>query len=174
MLSLFQPGYHQVELYLLTGDMEQVEPGMAASVTYAGSVRDHLIAGEVISIAPAAVETISTLGLVERRVKVTVALTGSPAVLRPGYEVDVKFVTHREEGKLAVPKTAIFTDHGLDSLWVVHNGRAVLRPVKKGLETGDLVVIEEGLAPGEQVIRNPRLAGLAEGKRVVGSEVVKF
>ena len=31
-------------------------------------------------------------------------------------------------------------------------------------------MIEEGLAPGEQVIRNPRLAGLAEGKRVVGSD----
>jgi len=170
LLSLFQPGNYQVEAYLLSGDMERVEPGMEVSVTYSGSLRDHHFPGKVYSVAPAAVESISALGLVERRVKVTVALEGNLAILRPGYEVDVKLVTHREEGKLAVPTTAIFTDNGIYTVWVVHNGRAALRPVKKGLETGELVVIEEGLAPGEQVIRNPRLAGLAEGKRVVGSD----
>ncbi|MEW5919851.1 MAG: efflux RND transporter periplasmic adaptor subunit [Bacillota bacterium] len=168
LLSIFQPGNYQVEVFLLTGDMEQVQPGMPVSITYAGSIRDYHFEGKVYAVAPTAVETVSALGLVEQRVKVTVAPAGNIEILRPGYEVDVKFVTHREEEKLSVPRTAVFTDNGTDALWVVQQGRAEIRQVKKGLETDEKVVIEEGLHSGDQIIRNPRLAGLAEGKRVVG------
>lgn len=167
LLSLFKPEDHRVEVFLLSGDMEQVETGMAVSVVYNGSLQDHHFEGRVYTIAPAAVETVSALGLVERRVKVTLDLLGNTGILRPGYEVDVTFVTHRETGTLAVPRTSVFQENGEDALWVVEDGKAKLRKVKKGLETDEEVVIEEGLNPGDQVIRNPRLAGLAEGKGIV-------
>ncbi|HAP32552.1 MAG TPA: efflux RND transporter periplasmic adaptor subunit [Firmicutes bacterium] len=166
LLHLFQPDRLRVEVFLLSADMEQVQPGMPVSITYAGGIRDHLFAGEVHAIAPAAIETVSPLGLVEQRVKVTVEPAGEMNILRPGYAVDVRFVTHQAPGKLAVPETAIFKDNGADALWVVRRGRAVIQQVKKGLELDEKVIIEDGLKAGDLVIRNPRLEGLAPGKRI--------
>lgn len=168
LLHLFQPERLRVEVFLLSADMEQVQPGMPVSITYAGGIRDHLFEGKVHAIAPAAVETVSALGLVEQRVKVTVEPAGGMDILRPGFAVDVKFVTHKEPGRLAVPETAIFKDNGADALWVVREGRAVIQQVKKGMELDEKVVIEDGLKAGDQVIRNPRLEGLAPGKRITG------
>jgi len=167
LLTLFQPEKYQIEVFLLSGDIEHIQSGMPVSITYEGSIQDYLFDGRVSAIAPAAVEAVSALGLVEQRVKVTLDLLGDTGILRPGYEMDVKLVTHREEEKLVVPKVALFRENGEDALWVVQNGRAVIRQVKKGMETDESVVIEEGLQPGDLVIRNPRLDGLAEGKRVV-------
>jgi HlyD family secretion protein len=168
LLNLFQPDRLRVEVFLLSADMEQVQPGMPVSITYAGGIRDHQFVGKVHAIAPAAVETVSALGLVEQRVKVTVEPAGETDILRPGFAVDVQFITHREQGKLAVPETAVFKDNGADALWVVRDGRAVILQVKKGLELDEKVVIEDGLKAGDLVIRNPRLEGLAPGKRITG------
>ncbi len=170
LLTLFQPGNYRVEAFLLSSDMEEVKPGLPVTVTYRGSIQEHHFTGEVYAVAPAAVETISALGLVEQRVKVTLTLSGNTEVLRPGYEVDVKFVVHREEGKLAVPRTAVFKENGADAVWVAVQGRARIRQIEKGLEAEEKVIIEAGLEPGDLLIRNPRLAGLAEGKRVTGQQ----
>ena len=124
--------------------------------------------GTVAKIAPAALEKLSALGLVERRVKVTIDLDGDVNALRPGYTLDVEFTTHRQEGKLVVPKTVVFPYDKGDAVWVVREGKAVIQPVTTGLETGTDVVIEEGLQPGDKVIINPKLEGLKEGKKVAG------
>ncbi|MDO9534369.1 MAG: HlyD family efflux transporter periplasmic adaptor subunit [Bacillota bacterium] len=167
LLTIFQPEKYRIEVFLLSGDIEHIQPGMPVSITYEGSIKDHFFDGRVSAIAPAAVEIVSALGLVEQRVKVSVELLGDTGILRPGYEMDVKLVTHREKEKLAVPKVALFVENKEDFLWVVRDGRAVIQQVMKGMETDESVVIEEGLQHGDLVIRNPRMDGLAEGKRVV-------
>lgn len=168
LLNLLQPDRLRVEVFLLSADTEQVQQGMPVSITYTGGIRDHLFAGKVYAIAPAAVETVSALGLVEQRVKVTVQPAEVTDILRPGFAVDVEFVTHRESGKLAVPETATFKVDGADALWAVREGRAVIQQIAKGLEIDEKVVIEEGLKAGDQIILNPRLEGLAPGRRIAG------
>jgi multidrug efflux pump subunit AcrA (membrane-fusion protein) len=51
---------------------------------------------------------------------------------------------------------------------VKEDSTAELRPVKLGQRQGDLVVIEQGLQPGERVVMNGQLGVLPGGKvRVV-------
>lgn len=105
--------------------------------------------------------------MLEQRVKVTVSLSGDTGWLRPGYDLDVTFVTDQAEGVLAVPKTTVFNKDGERAVWVVRAGRAEIQPVQTGLETDDDAVIISGLEEGDLVISNPRLDELREGVRIV-------
>lgn len=167
LLSLFHPGEYEVEVFLLAEDVIHVQPGMNVRVAYKGQSGEEF-SGRVTKIASAAVERISSLGVVEQRVKVTVALSGDVGSLRSGYGMDVTFVTQREEGKLVVPKTALFNYEGESAVWVARRGKAEIQRVEKGLETDDEVVVVSGLAEGDWVIRNPRIDGLKEGAGIVG------
>lgn len=169
ILSLFKPGDYQVEVFLLSEDVALAKPGMKVRVIQESKTGDKVFDGEVAGIAPAAQEKISALGLVEQRVKVTVALKGDLNNLRPGYTMDVEFTTHREKNRLVVPKTVLFPYQGQEALWVVRGGKAQILTVKKGFETDDNVVIGEGLQSGDLIIRNPQQEGLQEGKKVIGS-----
>jgi HlyD family secretion protein len=168
LVSVFQPDGYEVDTFLLAEEMAGVKPGMSVRVIYRSAAGDEAYDGTIKRIAPAAVEKISTLGLAEKRVKVNVGLPGNVSGLRPGYNMDVEFITQREENRLVVPKTTLFPYDGGSAVWVVRGGKAVVQPVEKGLETYDEVVIASGLNDGDLVIRNPRLEGLKEGKRVTG------
>ena len=166
LLSLFRPGEYEVDVYLSAEDLVHVQPGMDVSIAYKGLGGEEAFRGKVKKIAQAAVERISSLGLVEQRVKVTVGLSGDVSSLRPGYAMDVTFVTRREENCLVVPKTALFPYEDGSALWVVREGKAEIQCVEIGLETDDEVAITSGLAKGDLVIRNTRLDGLKPGVRI--------
>lgn len=166
LLSLFRSSEYEVEVFLLPEDLVYVEPGQEVRVTYKGLSRDEEFSGTVKRIASAAEERISTLGLVEQRVKVTIGLSGEVSRLRPGYAMDVTFITQREEGRLVVPKTALFNYEGQSAVWVARRGKAEIQPAEEGLETDDEVAIVSGLVEGDWVIRNTRLDGLKEGARI--------
>lgn len=166
LLSLFLPGEYEVEVFLLAEDVIHVQPGMPVQVAYKDQSLDEEFQGTVDKIATAAEERISSLGLVEQRVKVTVGLTGDVSSLRSGYAMDVTFVTRREEDRLVVPKTALFNYEGESAVWVARRGKAVMQKVEKGMETDDEVVVLSGLEEGDLVIRNTRLDGLKAGARV--------
>lgn len=166
LLSIFQPGEYEVEVFLLAEDIAAVSIGMDVRVVQRGLAEDFLYAGTVTKIASTAVERLSTLGLMERRVKVTVALAQDVTALRPGYTVDVEFVAFREDNRLVVPKTLVFPYKGGSAVWKAEEGKAVIQPVHKGLETDNEVVIVTGVAQGDQLLQNPRLEGLKQGVRV--------
>jgi hypothetical protein len=119
----------------------------------------------VSAIENSAEVKISALGIEERKVKVTVTPDMSNE-LNEGYNVDVKFHYYFEENKLAVPKTALFKENGVDMVWIVQNGRAVKTPIQKGAELRTEFVIDRGLNEGVIVITDCNLSGLKEGIKV--------
>ena len=157
---------YEVNAYLLTEDVLGVKEGMKVKLIQERREGDYEFDGVVKSIAPSAEEKVSALGLIERRIKVTVLPEGKIPELKPGYALDVRFTILQQENKLAVAKTTLFPYEDGEAVWVVRDGKAVIQKVKKGLKTDNLVVIEEGLSPGDQVIKNPELEGLDEGKRI--------
>lgn len=167
LLSLFRPGKYEVELFLLPEDVRLVKAGLPVQVSVRDDRNGESKSGTVTRIAPTAVEKLSALGVLEQRVKVTVAVSGDVSGLRPGFDMEVVFVTQREESKLAVPKITVFNRNGESAVWLVRNGRAQIQPVQTGLETDDEVVIASGLAEEDLVILNPRLDRLKEGIRIV-------
>jgi len=171
LMKLAGTGGLEINAYVLAEDVLPVKAGMPVTLIQKRKDGDYRFPGTVQAIAPAAVEKVSALGLVERRIKVTIQPEGSPPELRPGYALDVEFHVLEQADKLAVPKTCLFPYEDRDALWVVRAGRAQIQKVIKGLETDELVVIEQGLTGGDKVIKNPQLEGLKEGKRVTQSDI---
>ena len=128
LLSLLEPGEKKVEVFILAEDVIDIQVGMPVSLLQEGRSKDLSLSGSVKAIAPSAVEKLSSLGLVEKRVKVTPCRKGLDTLVE-GSDVDVTFVTQEEKQILAVPKTAVFKQDGKDMVWVVRSGKAALQPV---------------------------------------------
>ena len=167
MLSLFQPDDYRVEARVLTSDIHDIAAGVTVNLLLELRDGDITFPGIVTAISPFAERSLSSLGLEEERVKVTIT-PELPRDLKvaPGYLLDVQFTIAERTNIIAVPKTALFTYEGEDALLVIADGRTEVRPVKTGLETRLEVVITEGLAEDDLFILNPELSNVAAGTRV--------
>lgn len=167
LMNLFEDQSYLLEIFILTADAARVKPGIEVELIQENKTGDIQFKGVVERIAPSAIEKISALGLTEQRIKVTIRPEiPEGLVLRPGFALDVKFTIDRQTDRLVVPKTAVFPYENGDGIWVVEDGKAMVRSVKKGFENEKEVVIEEGLKAGDLIIMNPQLEGLKEGIRV--------
>ena len=81
------------------------------------------------------------------------ATIANPAgTLIDGQLVSVTLEAGTPEEKVIVPQAALIADQEGIYLFVVEDGKAAVRRVKPGGESGPNVVIDEGLKGGEQVI----------------------
>jgi HlyD family secretion protein len=167
LLTLLNREGKQVETRILTRDVNTISPGMQVNLTFKLTEQDLKFPGEVTAIAPYAESSLSSLGLEEERVKVTIAPEFPAGVkIDPGYKLDVEFIAEVIPDALVVPKTALFTYAGKDALFVVEGEQVQIRQVETGAETRREIVITSGLQAGDLVILDPQLAGLAEGAKV--------
>ncbi|HEX7604727.1 MAG TPA: efflux RND transporter periplasmic adaptor subunit [Polyangiaceae bacterium] len=89
-----------------------------------------------------------------RDLVVEAAVPNVDGTLIPGMFVSVELRVG-ETPMLAVPKTAI-VDAGNDkAVWGIVDGRITLRLVQLGVESGELVAIERGLAKGDPFVAHP-------------------
>lgn len=168
LMTIYQPDVFKVETYLLTEDVQLVEVGSGVKLIQERRNEQVVFLGEVESIAPFAEPQISALGLQEQRVRVTVTPQfPDQSKVAPGFELDVQFILQEAADVLVVPKTALFKLVDGDALWVAKEGRAKIQHVQTGLANDTEVIINDGLNRGDQVILNPQLKGLREGKKIV-------
>lgn len=86
-------------------------------------------------------------------IKVAVLFQNPGDLLRPGQYARVRAVVRNRAGALLVPARAVMDLQGKSLLGVVNADNTVaIRPVKPAETVDSLVVIEEGLKPGERVI----------------------
>lgn len=167
MMKIFQSDPYVVEVFVLTADMPSIQINMPVALIQERKDEDVIFAGTVTKIAPAAVETISALGLTEQRVKVTIEPEVPENIeLLPGYNLEVEFTLDQRDNVLVVPKAALFPYESGEALWVVREGKAEVQPVTTGFEHNRDVVITSGLNAGDLVVLNPQLEGLQEGKNI--------
>lgn len=163
----------EIEVYVLTEDILYVKEGTSVSLTQKRRNGDIQFTGVVQSIAASAEKKISALGIEEQRVKVVIMPQDEPVKLRPGYAIDVEFTILQQHNQFVVPKAVLFPYNNGDALFIVKNGKAVIRQVTTGLETNNDIVITKGLQVGDQVIDNPQAEGLKEGKKIKVENKVK-
>jgi membrane fusion protein (multidrug efflux system) len=73
--------------------------------------------------------------------------------LRPGQYAKIRAVTSREESALLVPQRAVTELQGNFQVAVVDSNNTVdIRTIKTGERVGAMIIISEGLKPGEKVI----------------------
>lgn len=91
------------------------------------------------------------------RARIALDETGLPT----GLTLEVNIVTARIGRAVLVPSDAVVADH----VWVVENGRAYRRAVRRGIVGSTTVQIAGGLRAGDHVVRTPS-ATLRDGERV--------
>ncbi len=156
----------EIKSRVLAEDVVDLKPGMQVEAVLEHDPDDFVFEGRIRSINPYATESVSAIGLVERRVDVNIEILGNALVLKPGYTVDVEFLKRSQEGAIAVPKRAIFKYKEEDSIWKIVSEKAVIQKVSVEYETEDYSVISSGLEEGDVVILNHKTEGLDIDKRV--------
>ncbi len=166
ILTVFTNEGYKLESFVLASDALDIKVGSPVQVIQATSSGNKSFAGTVDAVAIAAIERVSPLGLKENRVKVTILLAEDSPKVVLGSNVDVKFTTLEVPDQLMIPKTALFPYQEGEAVWLIREGKAKIRPVKKGLENDSQVTIEEGLTEGDLILQDPNLKELKEGKRL--------
>ncbi len=157
----------EIESMVLAEDALGLTVGDAASIVLQRKGVEHVIEGHISKIGPSAIETVSALGLKERRVCVTVLPENTEALkIIAGSDVDVSFMLYRSENALSVPKSAVFPIESGDGLWLVKDGKIVLQPIETGYEATRFIEVISGLEPGAHILKNFDADGIEEGVKV--------
>ncbi len=136
-----------VRVSLSRFDLERVEVGQSATVTFLGKE----YAAKVTKIDAIAV-TETTVSGSSTYVPAVVTLTSPDDELTLGVEADVVINTGRKNNVLAVPITAVNTDVDGTFCYVNADGTAERRRVELGMSGDEMVEIVSGLKAGDEVI----------------------
>jgi HlyD family secretion protein len=153
-------------------DVVELEPGLAAEVQV-DALPDTTLTGRVTKVGYMPVQDLMS-GVegegTDFEVEVTIDSTVSE--LRPGMTASVDIVTARLDSVLVIPIQAMgrreFEGEEQETVFVVEDGKARLRPVKTGTSSDTEIEVVGGLEQGEQVITGPYkvLSKLTDGRRV--------
>jgi len=148
---------------VLAEDAARIAVGDTVSIEFGGFDGCD---GTVTAIAPEAAVKLSSVGLSERRVDITISPAAFPEGAGIGYPADITFSPLVEESVLIVPSSAVIPSGEGYALYTVSNGRASLTPVEVGSRAGGFAEIRSGLSEGDLVVSDPYIDGLADRVRV--------
>ena len=88
--------------------------------------------------------------------------------MKPGYDLNAKIITEKKNDSLIVPDSAVFDYKGESSVFVVEDNRAIIRKIKKGIESENTLEVLEGLEENEKIIKKPS-NNIKEGIKIKNS-----
>lgn len=144
----------ELEAEILADDANKIKIGNEVEIS-GKAIDDTVLKGKVTKIAPAAKTVTSSLGVNQKRVPVTVEIADKTDRIKPGYDLDVKIITAVRNDIIKVPDSSVFDYKGESHIFIVENGKALLRTVKRGIESGDFIEIQEGLKEGDTILVKP-------------------
>jgi membrane fusion protein (multidrug efflux system) len=134
-----------------------VQPGQTVEFRVE-SFGDTLFQGKVAYVSPSLDETMRTF-------TVEALVDNRDLRLKPGFFAKGVILTHRDEGVLAVPDTAVSTLAGVSSVYVVQDGKIAQQTVTLGVRQNTLWEVVDGLK-GHETLAASRLNELATGVSV--------
>lgn len=154
IVTLGDPSRVDVVAEFLSQDAVRMKPGDRAFIENWGG---DAVAAIVERIEPVARTKVSALGIEEQRTKVVLNFEGAiPAALSShDYRVDARVVLEETQNAVRVPLGALFRSGDGWAVFVVQNGRAVLRPVTLGVQDDRFRVVLAGMTAGEGVVLFP-------------------
>ena len=139
----------KVQANLTEAEVYQVTPGQKIKLT-TDVYPDRSFYGTITFISPQANEAYNY------QVEITAA-NEKDALLRSGTFVYANFSKKTEQKVLMIPRAALNASTEDASVYVVQNGKALLRKIKAGLEHGGDVEVTEGLQKGDQVVTSGQI-----------------
>jgi HlyD family secretion protein len=158
----------EVVVELLSQDAVAVRPGMPATLTHWGGPQP--LAARVRRVEPAGFTKLSALDVEEQRVNVLLDLDdpAGAAPLGDGFAVDVSILTWSADVVLRAPTSALFRQGDGWVVFLVKDGRALLRPVQVGHLGSTSAEIRDGLTEGDVLVAHPPTS-LTNGAKVHGT-----
>lgn len=125
-------------------DIDAAKLGAAVNVAV-DAYPQQKFTGTVAVINPVA-------GNENRMFRVKIKVNNLEQRLKPGMFVQATLISGEPQSVLAIPRTAMMTQKGLQHVYVAHNGRAEKTLVEAGDLIGDLIEIKSGLHEGMEVV----------------------
>jgi HlyD family secretion protein len=138
---------------LLSSDAVNVKPG--AIVWVGGFGGSNEVKGRVRRVEPSGFTKLSALGVEEQRVNVVSDFESVPEGMGDGYRVEVRAVVWDAPDVIMTPGSALFRAGAGWRVYVVENGRAVVKDVTLGHRTATHAEVLGGLRELERVILYP-------------------
>jgi RND family efflux transporter MFP subunit len=137
-----------------TGRVDEIERGRLA-VGQTATVRiealpDRELRGRISSISALA-KADFTSWPPPRTFEVSVALDERDERLRPGMTAAIRIATETLDEALLVPTQAVFSENGVDVVYVVSGGSIERRPVVIDRRSPERIALREGVREGERV-----------------------
>ena len=156
IMEVGDPDSLEAEVDLLTPDAVKVRRGMRVLLEHWGGEKP--LEGHVRLVEPAGFTKTSALGVEEQRVNVIIDFR-LPEKYRgavgDAFRVEARIVIWEGRDVLQVPAGALFRHGDGWAVFVMEDGKAVLRPVKVGHNNGLEAEILGGLEAGERVVIHP-------------------
>lgn len=149
----------------------QIKERQAANIT-GDALEGKTYSGVVKSIMPYASKTISLTGQGNQSYVESILTFEGGRNIRPGYTVDVKIFTDKQEDAVLVPYEAVTQIGNKEFVFVVKNGRAYQREVATGYELENQIQIQSGVERNDDVVLNPP-DSLKNGNKIKRVEVEK-
>ena len=156
LVEIGNPEQLEIVADLLSTDAVKVEAGQDVEISGWGG--EGPLQGRVRIVEPFGFTKISALGIEEQRVNVIIDFTSDTRDwqrLAHGYQVEVHVILWRSKSVLSVPLTALFRSGRDWAVYVVEDGRAVLRTLKLGHRSAVAAEVLDGLTAGDRVILHP-------------------
>ena len=154
----------ELEGNILSDDIYKVQIGNEVEVS-GKAMGDSTLKGKVVKVAPEAKNITSSLGVNQKRVSVTIEINDDVNLLKPGYDLDIKIITEMKSDTLVVPDSSVFDYKGNSCVFIVDSGKAVIRDIKKGIESEKTIEVVEGLNEGDRIILKPD-NNITEGMKI--------
>jgi HlyD family secretion protein len=144
LCKLFNNSTLKIDIGVLENDISNIRIGGSAKVEVP-SIEGEYFSGRIIYISPYIDKETKTC-------KVTVQLQNSSNKIKPGMFARVLLETENLNNRILIPKESLLVRDKRNLVFVVEDGLAKWKYVQIGKQNDQLIEIEEGVLPGEEVI----------------------
>ena len=141
-------------------ELSKFSPGHVATVGV-DSMPGTEFHGKIARISP-------TIDARSGTFRATLYIDNEDGDLAPGMFGRFTIAYEKHENALVVPVAAVVREDNESVVYVVTDGAAVRRPIKAGIQSGNMIEILGGLEKNEEIVVTG-LSGLRDGSRVVAS-----
>jgi HlyD family secretion protein len=165
VMTIGDPTQVKVDVDILSDEIANLSVGDTVRMN-ASYLPNVVISGVVSQIAPAAKETASSLGVLQKRLPVTIKVTSHQDVLKSGLPIEVSIVKIAKENALSLPSTAFLEDESGTYVFAVAGNRLERRTVKLGIQSDQYWEVIEGVTVEDVIVASP------ETEMKVGQKIV--
>ena len=157
VVSIVNTSGIKIELALTEFDIGQVFIGQDAEIALAAYPNEEFI-GQIYYVSLMA-------DAMSKKFPIKIQLDNKGGKMKAGMLADVKIVTKKQENVLAIPKSAIFIEDGIEKVYAVKNSIVKIKNIKTEAIINEELKVIEGLVKGEEIVVEGNYE-LGEGDKV--------